>query len=151
MPALIASTLVLLGTTEVMIGINPRLGHHADVIKFNAPSYVDTPIWLSISTTANELMISTADRNVFRLPLKEVSNFADPKTDESLVAYLKLKVASEIDASALAKDSRGHRLMAVLAVDQRLTYGHIRPVLYALSAANITEYGFETVLVRDSI
>ena len=140
--------LVLLGTTEVMLGINPRLGHNADVIRLDAPSYVDTPIWLSISATSNELTISTADRNVFRLPLQKASDFSHPESTKSLVDYLKHKVASEIEASAIAKDPRGHRLMAVLAVDQRLTYKHIRPVLYALSAAHITEYGFETELVK---
>jgi hypothetical protein len=37
----------------------------------------------------------------------------------------------------------------VLAVDQKLKYIHLRPVIYALAEARIAKYGFETRMLKN--
>jgi hypothetical protein len=39
------------------------------------------------------------------------------------------------------------RTTAVLAVDQKLKFNHLRPVIYALAEARISKYGFETRMI----
>jgi hypothetical protein len=39
--------------------------------------------------------------------------------------------------------------MAVVSLDDRLTYAHFKPVMLALVGAGIRSYGFETLVAED--
>ena len=65
-----------------------------------------------------------------------------------LVKYLKTRVHKEILATGMSMEANLIRIKAVLAVDETLSYAHIRPVIYALGEARISKYGFETRLLN---
>ncbi len=139
-PALISFFLVLLLTAHVIFGTSARLGTPADVITFPSETEKDAAIWLSVTPIGNEVVVTTADRKVFRWPLE----IHDLTPLSPFVAYLKASVRKEIEATTLAKAASKHQAMAVIAADQRLKYLHVRPILYAFAAAGIANYAFET-------
>ena len=49
-------------------------------------------------------------------------------------------------SAGLLNEAISNQLIVVLAIDQKLKYSHIRPILYALAEAGINQYAFETSL-----
>ena len=69
---------------------------------------------------------------------------ADPADFAAFRDYLEGVLKKEAVSFALNMEAPPTRMTAVLAVDERLTYAHIRPFLYTLASVGITQYGFET-------
>lgn len=140
-PILLTSGLVLILTAHIVSALNPRAGHRANVMALPSSPSKSSAIWLSISPSDNQLIITTAERRVFRWRLDQPQN----RDLDALVQHLKATVAQEIESAALSKKASNSQTLAVLAADQRLTFLHIRPVISALAQAGITRYAFETI------
>lgn len=139
-PALLAFGLVIILRGHLLTGLNPRLGARVDVIQYDAKTLQDGGIWLGIFQDGKEVLVVTSDRRRFSWPIDSQSL----KDVGPLVAYLKSRVRKESYSTAIKLESNLTRTTAVLAVDQKLKYVHLRPIIYALAQARIAKYGFET-------
>lgn len=143
-PALIGFGLVIVLRGHLLTGFNHRLGSRADVIQMKAEAQPSSGIWMGIHQENDRIVVVTDDRRRFTWPLASQSL----KDMAPLVKYLEEKVRREAYASAMTMETVQGRTKAVLAVDQKLKYIHIRPVVYALAQARIPSYGFETKMVH---
>jgi hypothetical protein len=139
-PLLLSFVLVILFTSHAVFGTAPRLGNPANLLTFQGEPFKMGTIWFSVTPIDDEIVVTTEDRKVFRWSqhvrkLDEIKPFTD---------YLVAKSREAVLSSTLAKDGLKRSTKAVIAADQRLKYLHFRPILYALAAAKITKYGFET-------
>jgi hypothetical protein len=140
LPLFISASLVMILTAHVISGTNPRTGNPADIITFPSEPRKDSALWMTITQMDEEIVVTTGDRRVFRW-------HQQVKTMEELapfIKYLKERVAGEIESAALMKRAFTTQTSAVIAADQRLKFLHVRPLLYALAAAGISQYAFET-------
>lgn len=146
-PALIAFGLVIVLRGQLFAGFNHRLGTEANVVEMPAEPLRSPGIWLSITQRDNDILIITDDHKSFRVPL------AAPNVEalQPLVHYLDQRVRDIAFKSTLDLKVDQDRIRAVLAVDQKLRYIHVRPILYALAEAKISNYGFETKLVSSPV
>jgi hypothetical protein len=117
--------LILLLTGRVLFGTNPRMGHPADIITFPSETRPDGAIWLSMTPIGDDIVVTTADRKVFRwkADVKSLDDLRD------LRDYLKEVVQREVEAAALSGRAYLHQTTAVIAADQRLKFLHVRPLL----------------------
>lgn len=140
-PILIVSGLCLYLTAHILSGANPRAGHPANVMTFPAKSGKDSAIWLSVAPIDGEIVITTADRHIFRWSQKQHSM---PNIDP-MVRHLRKTIADEIESAVLAKRALKSQTIAIIAADQNLAFYHMRPIITALSQAGISRYAFETL------
>lgn len=141
-PALIAFGLVIVLRGQLFSSFNHRLGTEANVMEMQAEPLRSPGIWLSITQLGNDILIITDDHKRFTVPL------AAPNVEAltPLVRYLDERVRQLAFKSTLDLNLDQDRIRAVLAIDQKLRYIHVRPILYALAEAKISSYGFETKL-----
>jgi hypothetical protein len=140
-PILIASGLCLFLTAHILSGANPRAGHPANVMTFPAKSGRDSAIWLSVAPIDGEIIITTADRHIFRWP----QNQQNMPNIDPMVRHLRSMIENEIESAALAKRALKSQTIAIIAADQNLAFYHMRPIISALSQAGISRYAFETL------
>ena len=143
-PALIGFGLVIILRGQLLTGFNHRVGTRADVVNLQASPLTTPGIWLSIYQEDEKLILVTDDHQRFSLPLA-ARDLTDMKP---LIQYLKGRSADEAFKATLSLEADSARIRAVLAVDQKLKYIHIRPILFALAEARISNYGFETRIVH---
>ena len=143
-PALIAFGLIIVLRGQLLNGFNYRLGTRADVVHLQAETLGSPGIWLSIYQEADQLVLVTDDHNRFEWPL----GTKDMKALRPFIEYLNHRTAEAAFKMSLALEVDKNRTRAVLAVDQKLKYIHIRPILFALVEAKISNYGFETRVVK---
>ncbi|WP_141736664.1 hypothetical protein [Oligoflexus tunisiensis] len=143
-PALIAFGLVIILRGHLLTGLNPRLGARVDVIQYDAKNLPDGGIWLGVFQDGKQVLVVTSDRRRFSWPIDS----QNMKDIDPLVTYLKGRVKKEAYSTAIKLESNQTRTTAVLAVDQKLKYIHLRPVIYALAEARIAKYGFETRVLK---
>ena len=145
-PFIISFGLALIVTGHVIFSSNPRLGHPAHLITFAAEPQIDDGIWLSLSPLDQDLVVTTADRQVFRWPLN--SHGGDDL--QRLEHYLHTQVVRELESVALLNMAYRDQASVVLAIDQTLTFAHVRPVIHAIGRAGISRYSFETRTLKTS-
>lgn len=143
-PALIAFGLVIILRGHLLTGLNPRLGARVDVIQYKAKALPDGGIWLGVFQDGKKVYVVTSDRRRFTWPIDS----QDYHDMGPLIKYLKGRVKKEAYSTAIKLESNMTRTTAVLAVDQKLKYIHLRPILYALAEARIAKYGFETRMLK---
>lgn len=143
-PALIGFGLVIILRGHLLTGFNHRLGTRADVVHLNAETLTAPGIWISIYQDKDQLVLVTDDHNRFMWPL----GTRDMKTLKPFIDYLNKRTAEAAFKQTLSLEIEKDRTRAVLAVDQKLKYIHIRPILFALVEAKISNYGFETRIVN---
>ena len=139
-PFLIPVALCVILLVKAMVGINPRLGNPADVLTFEGEPATDASIWFSVTPIGRDIVVTTAERLVFRWP----QQLKDDTQLREFTNYLKEKVVQEAEATALGKKATTYQTTAVIAADQRLKYLHLKPILYALADARIRSYAFES-------
>lgn len=150
--------LVAIFTGQVVTKLNPRLGHPVQLMTFDAPEEREGSIWLSVSfqdeMDGGKIVVTTSERKVFtwnNMNRGSEAVFHDPGYLE-LITYLKNRVKEEITSVGLSMRYLPEKTLVVLAVDQRLQYKHIRPLLYAFGEAQKNRYAFETHLpLKDQI
>jgi hypothetical protein len=141
LPILIPVCLVMLLTAHIISGSNPRAGHPANILSLPTDAGMDSSIWLSVSPLNDEILVTTADRKIFRWSQLHPQN----KDIDPLVKYLKQNIHEEIKSAALTKRALKGQTLAIIAADQRLTFLHIRPIISALAQSGISRYAFETL------
>jgi hypothetical protein len=104
----------------------------------------DHRLWLSVSNANGKILISSNDTSSFSW------SEAGPSTEQykKFKKYLDLRVKNLVIDTVRTGQIQSETLTAALAVDQSLTYQHVRPVIYALAEAGISRYGFETRIIR---
>ncbi|MBF0443140.1 MAG: hypothetical protein HQK54_14625 [Oligoflexales bacterium] len=144
LPALIAFGLVLLLIGHLLPVVNPRIGSMANIINFKTERQKEGSMWLGIYPKGDQLVITTSDRKRFNFPLeiKEIDQLS--KFD----SYLKERTKKVALTLSLSKNISLTETTFVLAVDERLKYIHIKPIINLLAKNKITKYGFETQIVK---
>ncbi|SME90685.1 hypothetical protein [Pseudobacteriovorax antillogorgiicola] len=143
-PAMIGFMLVMILGGHLLTDLNPRLGARVDVLPLDAPRHQDGGIWLGIYEDNGRINVVTSDRKKFSWP----SNTENLESIEPLINYLKRQTHHESFSMALKMESSLTKITAVIAIDQRLKYAHLKPLIFALSSAKITRYGFETRIIN---
>lgn len=143
-PSMIGFMLVMILSGHLLTDLNPRLGARVDVVPLHAPRHQDGGIWLGVYELNGWINVVTSDRKKFQWQAKSSSE----KEIEPLIKYLKKSVNHEALSMALKLESSLTRTTAVVAVDQKLKYIHLKPILSALAAAKISRYGFETRIIN---
>jgi hypothetical protein len=141
LPIMITSGLCIYLTAHILSGTNPRAGHPANVMTFPAKSGRDSAIWISVAPIGDDIVVTTADRKLFKWP-QSIANMPDI---DPLVRHLRGIIANELEAAALAKRALKSQSTALIAADQNLAFHHMRPIISALSQAGISRYAFETL------
>ena len=144
-PAMIGFMLVMILSGHLLVDLNPRLGAKVDVIPLGDERYPDGGIWLGVYEERDRIHVVTTDRSHFSW----AKSGADDSSINQLIQYLKVQALKEAEASILKMQVNRISSAAVIAVDQRLKYSHIQPVIHALGQANISSYGFETRIIRN--
>ena len=143
-PAMIGFMLVMILGGHLLPDLNPRLGARVDVLPADAPRHQDGGIWLGVYKQNDSIMVVSSDRKKFKWPIASASiNDIEP-----LVKYLKMRTQHESFSMALKMESSLTKTTTVVAVDQRLKYSHIKPIIFALASAKISRYGFETRIIN---
>ncbi len=143
-PAMIGFTLVMILGGHLLTDLNPRLGARVDVIPFEAPKHQDGGIWLGIYESNQQLNVVTSDRRRFSWSLQDNQIAATSELRD----YLIQRTQKEVHATALKMQTNMTQTTAVIAVDQTLKYAHLQPIIYALAEAGISQYGFETRIIK---
>lgn len=141
-PFMVSLFLVVLLMAKVLPPLNPRLGHQAESITLEAPPEGEGSMWLSITIAEGRVVITTSDRSVFSW-----ANAGPTAAErEALQDHLRATVHERIFAATLKKTAEVANSFVSIAVDQRVTFAHLRPILYCLAAVGVANYGFETIL-----
>lgn len=126
-----------LETATKLYGVAQPLEHPS------APS-ADQDVWLSVAAKDERIVVTTVTGDMFSWPIGGPSS----KDLDGLNTYLKTRAEDLVKASVLRGQIHDKQNSVGLAVDQRLTYHHVRPIIYALADAGFSKYGFETRIVR---
>lgn len=140
-PCLLAFGLQLILTAHILFSTNPRLGHPAEVVRYPSNPSRDSSIWISVTTREKNTIITTNDRKIFKWA--ESSRSMDGLKDFTL--YLRRRMVEEIQTAALVQRALRSQTRVVIAADRNLKYSHIKPIIYALAQAGISNYAFETL------
>ena len=110
--------------------------------EYEAAESRDHRLWMSVGLSNDLIIIKTSSGKIFKWPAIGPSD----GDYESFENHLKTWTKSHLQSTILAGQLLPSTNTAAIAVDQRLTAHHIRPVIYALAAAGVSKYGFETKL-----
>lgn len=113
-----------------------------EAFEYKAADSRDHKIWMSVGMSDDLIIIKTSSGKVF----KWASGGPTQADYESFESHLKEWARSHLQGTILSGQLLPSTNTAAIAVDQRLTVHHIRPVIYALAAAGVSQYGFETKL-----
>lgn len=102
----------------------------------------DHKLWMSVGLKDGRVMIRTSTDSQFSWSASGPTEDEYRSFEEHMQNWTKNHLKSLIVAGQLSADSN----TAAIAIDQRLTFHHVRPVIYALAASGISKYGFETKL-----
>ncbi|MEZ4744125.1 MAG: hypothetical protein R3B45_17030 [Bdellovibrionota bacterium] len=144
-PAFIGFGLAIMLIGDVFFGLNPRVGNPAEAMYFNAKELQEGGIWISTLVKDNNIIVTTEDHKVFNIPLGS----RDSNSIEDLTNYFKDQTLDRFLSVGLAKKTSLIESMVIISADQRLQYGHIKPVLLAIANAGISRYGFETKQLKN--
>jgi hypothetical protein len=111
-----------------------------EALVYKADQTMDHKLWMSIGLQNKSIIIKTSGGHQFSWRSVGPSDDEYQQFEDHLKAWTK----SNLQNTILEGQIRPSTNTAALAVDQRLTIHHIKPVIYALAAAGVTKYGFET-------
>ncbi len=140
LPFLIGALLVLFVMGLTVLNINPRLGHKTDPMHFSGTPAEISSLWMSIRLVSDKIIITTNDRKIFQWKRGEGEQL------EIFNAYLAARSKEIILDAVLKGFMKQNDGMAVLSVDQKLTYQDMKPILASLAHARFHRYAFETRL-----
>ncbi len=123
-----------------------RPNNHIAPFVHESTSAVDHALWMSVGIHDNTISVNTASGQTFRWPAEGPSQKEYEEFEKHITSWSKRHLQNVVRAGQITADTN----LAAIAIDQRLTYHHVRPVIYALAAAGISKYGFETKLPTKS-
>lgn len=132
-------------TGKIMPAINPRLGAPAEVTELVHKGGKEGQIFISIAFDGDMLVAVDSNRRIAHWK----SNSRSAEDVKTLTALLKKNIYDSVLTSSLSNKSFPFQTRVVLAIDQHLRFGHVKPILYALADAKITQYSFETKASSD--
>lgn len=137
-PCYISVGFLLIFSNHILLGLNARLGSPASVPMLDAPQSHQGSIWMAVSKSGDDIVITTSDRFVFKITDED-----HEQESSALLTYLKEKILEISISTALEKSAQIWQTQVILAVDKHLEFRHIRPILYELAKAGISHYAFE--------
>ena len=143
-PVLISFFLVTLLGTHLLSDLNPRLGARVKSIRYYSQEKSNPVIWIGIYKTKNSINIVTSERKKFTID-KDKYNLAGL---DSFIGHLKDIQNHHFEAMGRSLDSIETRSRVALSVDRDLRFKDIKPLIYALAEAGISNYEFETQLIK---
>jgi hypothetical protein len=141
---LLPTGLVSLLLVYVSLETNPRIYSSAKPVQLSQEVRPSEGIWYSIAPSESGLRIVSDQGDYF-----DVSADSSPEELANLTAQIKIRMKSVLSDVALAKRLTNSSTFVVLSVDERLSYAHIRPMIYSLAAAGVTRYGFEGRILKN--
>lgn len=141
---LIPIGIIMILSAFVPLEVNSRLFSRARPLQLSGDEAPPTNLWFAVSPTESGISITSKDGKVFEL------NSAVPvdKRAEEFRSYLVERKEELIRTNVLANHIDPNTSLVVLSADERLTYFHLRPVVYALASAGITRYAFEGRIIK---
>lgn len=141
---LIPVGIILILSAFVPLEVNSRLFSRAHPLQLSGEEAPPTSLWFAVAPTNSGISVTSIDGKVF-----ELSNTAPAETRaEELRSYLLERKEDLIKSNVLANHLDPNATLVVLSADERLTYFHLRPVVYALASAGITRYAFEGRIIK---
>ena len=137
--------------TKSFDSANPRLSYPGKTVDIGlSPASVNPGIWFSMTPEGDNVVVTTDDRRVFEWPL-DPKIAMENRSYKDFTNFLKIRRDQTVEDFVLAMRKTGVQsgTMAVVAMDDRLTYAHFKPVMLALAGAGIRSYGFETSVGGD--
>lgn len=129
----------------VSLETSPRIYSNAKPLLLNHKEESPTfTLHYTIAPAPEGLRIVSNNGDIFSLNGQQ-----DDKGLDLFTNSLKSSIRSTINDVALANRMDEQTSFVVLTLDERLTYAHVRPVIYALASAGITRYGFEGRILKD--
>jgi hypothetical protein len=129
-----------------MLGTSARIGSPADTLAWNAQEAPNASLWISLVSKDGTTYVTTSNKQIYSWP-------SENPTKKQLLPLIRF-LEKRLDGSALSTvTSRRTSLdtaTLLIAADQHLSYGAFKPLLYVMSRAKITNYGFETRRIRVS-
>lgn len=123
---------------------NPRLLSTAKPIALAGNEADEAPLWYSVAPDKDGIVVTSNTGEAF-----QIQNEHQDAGIKKLGAHLKDRGSDSMLDVALSNRMDQRNAFVVLSVDERLTYFHVRPVIYALASAGITRYGFEGRILKD--
>jgi hypothetical protein len=120
---------------------NKQLGIRAQLMPHDSKEQAPSALTISVYIRGDSLVVATPDGPIQRHPLSTLKD----NSFESLTNYLQERSLELITSQALNASGYIPKQFFTLALDERLTYGHIRGILSCLANAQINNYGFETI------
>lgn len=144
--ALIPVGIIVILSAFIPLEINPRLFSQAKPLQISGPEAPPTSLWFAVAPTKEGISISTTDGKSFELKNDE----REKERGEAFREYLSERKKELIKEKTLANRVDDQSTLVVLSADERLTYFHLRPVIYALASAGVTRYAFEGRIGKES-
>ncbi|MGE0171592.1 MAG: hypothetical protein AB7T49_02355 [Oligoflexales bacterium] len=135
--------LFVLCCTYVLPSVTYKMYSMADRPVVAAKPTPEGPIYISLAPYKDKVVVTVNQKNFHMNSEKATS-----KDMEQLVSFLKEKTREQMIKVGLELQIDPQRTEAVLAVDRRLKYIHVQPIIAALAQAKIYRYGFETIILE---
>lgn len=128
----------------LFVGLETSSRYKSGIEPFYYPSSKsnDHKLWMSVGLINDRVMVRTSTDAQFSWSASGPTEDEYRSFEEHLRHWTKKHLKSVIVSGQLGADSN----IAAIAIDQRLTFHHVRPIIYALAASGISRYGFETKL-----
>lgn len=139
-PSLITFGLCALLVAQIFPSVNSSLSRQANPILLNAEDASLQNILVNVYADGDSVCVQLDNS-------KTVTFRYDEQLEEDTLRIKELihgRVAQQIKSAALKRTSYRNEFTALLVVDQKLDFRHVRPVINALAYAGITDYGFQT-------
>lgn len=140
-PVLISFALFAILTAHLTLSLAKRAGHPPDVVTLPAALSQEHSLWISVTPVANDLVITTATRQVFRWPLTSTDHHGIAEFKR----WLTQSAHEEVQAVSVKNMISRGQMSLVIAADQTLKYSHLRPLLQIIASAGIAKYALETI------
>ncbi|MEY4632280.1 MAG: hypothetical protein RIQ81_2400 [Pseudomonadota bacterium] len=130
---------------------NPRLSYPGQPLAMDLDANETAPgIWFSMAPDDDKVILTTDDRRIFEWSLdpEEALDSAGYREFEKFLKERRRQIVENLVLS-MSREDLDTRSMAVVSLDDRLTYAHFKPVMLALVGAGIRSYGFETLVAED--
>ena len=142
-PYFISFGFTLLITIHILLELNPRVGDSTDSIVYEAMNTSNGSIWISAiyDPESLDLVMVTDTRSIIRWPLYD----SRPEDWKPLAEFFSSRMQEIALSFALEKKVDLNRQRVIIALDQKLSFGHIQGILFSMAEVGITDYAFETI------
>ena len=138
---LVLSLVLTIIMCSMLSASNQQLGIRAQLMSHDSKEQAPSAITISVYIRGDSLVVATPDGPIQRHPLSTLKD----NRFESLAHYLQERSLALITSQALKASAYIPKQFFTLALDEKLTYGHVRGILSCFANAQINNYGFETI------